>query len=530
MTKIKYFYIKYRKEVLQNILVMLLAAVIVAGVFLFWSRYKIIWFCDEIYSFFTANSEYGLGSRIQYGTWYDSQFVIDDMSADITKGKFNRTIDNVKGDDHPPIYFLTIRLMSILMKGSISKWVGLSVNLICVLGLCLMAYLIFYWISRKKLTALLACVALSTLPSVLTNGMLIRMYCMLTAWGMLYVFLSYLIMQDINKWFKYFLYLALAGTTAAGFLTQYYFAVFAVGFTAVHTIFCIIKKRWKEMCLYITSMVMSVAIATMVWGEWTEQIFEGYCGEEVFSQASNFSKIFTEILFGLTCIPKLMFYNFYIIGIILIVAGVIFLVYKKDKNITFIGMLLITSVFYSLIITHVTPTYYLDYRYFYMPAAIAYIAALLMVISCAGYLPVGNAHKILNAVLCAVIGFNILTAAFDDMSMGYVDKTGEFIQNRETLREYGNLPWVYYGYESWPMMQNYYDFAMGTRFIVYNDQNEFDDSKCLGEGQDFIFMINTESYPKQEAILERLLYAEGCNHEIDYLFTKGAKIYLVRHK
>ena len=172
----------------------------------------------------------------------------------------------------------------------------------------------------------------------------------------------------------------------------------------------------------------------------------------------------------------------------------------------------------------------MDYRYFYMPAASAYIAALLMVISCAGYLPVGNAHKILNAVLCAVIGFNILTAAFDDMSMGYVDKTGEFIQNRETLREYGNLPWVYYGYESWPMMQNYYDFAMGTRFIVYNDQNEFDDSKCLGEGQDFIFMINTESYPKQEAILERLLYAEGCNHEIDYLFTKGAKIYLVRHK
>lgn len=536
MKRFKEFFGRNKKEIGLNGLVMLAAVLIVTGVFLYWSHYKIIWFCDEIYSYFTANSGCGVGARVSYGTWYDSRFVVDDMSAE--HGKFfRRTINNVKADDHPPIYFLTMHMMSVIMKGSISKWVGLSINLICVLGICVFAYLIFYFITRKKIVSLMAAVALCILPSALTNAMLIRMYCMLTAWAMLYVLLSYLVMQEnINKWFKLCVYIGLSVTTAFGFLTQYYFAVFAVGFTAFYSIFCIIKRKWKEMGVYIVSMILSVGIATKLWEEWIDQIFYRYCGEEVLSQAADFSKIFKELLFGLTVMPKLMFYNFYIIGIILVIAGLIFLIYKKDRNLPIISMLLGGALFYSLIVAHVTPSFYLDYRYFYMPTTIAYIAVIIIFINCVEYIP---ADKILHGkiwsysvygVLGFLIIFNVCTALFDEMSMGYVDKSGEYNRKRDILKEYSDLPWVYYGYESWSMMENYYDLALGSRFIAYNDMNDFDSKRCPAEGEDFIIMINSASYKNPEVVLDKLRETVGCEHEIEYMFNKGAAFYLIRHK
>lgn len=536
MKQIKEFFQKNKKEIGLNGLVMLAAVLIVTGVFLYWSHYKIIWFCDEIYSYFTANSGCGVGARISYDTWYDSQFVVDDMSADLGKF-FRRTINNVKADDHPPIYFMTMHMVSVLMKGSISKWVGLSINLICVIGICILAYLIFYLITRKKLMALMAAVALGILPSALTNAMLIRMYCMLTAWAMLYVFLSYLVMQEKgNKWVRVCLYLALSVTTAFGFLTQYYFAVFAVGFTAVYSVFCIVKKKWKKMGAYIVSMILAVGIATMLWEEWIDQIFYRYCGEEVLSQAADFSKIFKELGFGLTVMPKLMFYNFYWMGILLVIAGLILLIRKKDKDLPVISMLLGGTLFYSVIVAHVTPSFYLDYRYFYMPTTIAYIAVILIFVDCMKYAEITREwqkqiiSKLGYIVLGILILFNIGTALFDEMSMGYVDRSGEYNRKREILKEYRELPWVYYGYESWSMMENYYDLALGTRFIVYNDMNDFDSKKCPANGEDFIFMINSTSYKDPDVVLEKLKETVGCEHEIEFMFHKGAAFYLIRHK
>ncbi len=520
-----------KKEIILNVLVLLVTTAIVAGVFVYWGNHKIMWFCDEIYSYFTANSGSGLGPRVTYGTWYNGSFVVDDMSPEAGQF-FRRTINNVKVDDHPPVYFLTMHAASLLAGRSISKWIGLSVNLVCVIGISIFAYIVFYMISRKKYVAMLSSIALCILPSMLTNGMLIRMYCMMTAWAMFYVFLSYLVMQEnVNKWLKLFLYLVLSAATAFGFLTQYYFAVFAVGFTAVYTIFCVVRKRWKQIGCYIASMVLAVGIATFLWDEWIDQIFYRYCGEEVMSKAGDFSNVLHEVFIGFTYLPKLMFYNFWIIGSILVIAGIIFLIVKKNKNLPIISMLLGGSFFYSVIIAHVTPSFYLDYRYFYMAAAIAYMAVLIIFISCTEYLPDDRVKKYAVYVVPAFLAvFNILVSQLDDMSMGYVDKTGQYQEKIATLKEYGNIPWVYYGYENWTMMENYYDFPLCDRYIVYNDM--FDYTGCPGEGEDFLFMLDARWYKDEvkDAVLDRLGKIDGCSHEVEFLFSKGSEIYLVRHK
>lgn len=511
---------------------MILATVIlVTGVFCFWSRYKVIWFCDEIYSYFTANSGQGVGERITYKTWYDSQFVVDDMTAECGRF-FSRTINNVMADDHPPIYFLTMHAMSLLMRGSISKWVGLTINLLCVIGISILAYLLIYLITQKKLVAMLSAVALGVVPSFLTNAMLIRMYCMMTAWAVLYVFLSYLIIyRQMGRKAKIAAYLALSVTTACGFLTQYYFAIFAVGFTLVYSVYCLIKKQWKDMINYILSMVLAVVIATVLWNFWLVQIFNRYCGEEVMSQAGDFSKIGQDLAVGLTYIPKLIFYKWYIVGIVVSLLSISFLIYKKDKLVPTILQLLGGSFFYSIVVAHVTPEYYLDYRYFYMATVVVYIALLITYIRTVSYVPVPAVKEYgTYAVLVFLMVFHCTTSFTDGMSMGYIDMSGEYNRKREVLKSYSELPWVYYGYESWSMMENYYDFALGSRFIVYNDQNDFESGKCPGEGEDFIFMINNLSYPEPELILDKLNENTECEHGITYLFSKGSYVYLVRHK
>lgn len=531
MKKIADFLKENKKEIGLNALGVLVAVAIVVGYFLFWSHYKVMWFCDEMYTYFTANSEYALGARIEPGKWYDAQFVVDDMSADITKGRFNRTFDNVRGDEHPPIYFLTIRLMSIIMKGSISPWIGLSVNLICVIIICILTYLFIYLVTKKKALALLVAFTVCTVPSALTSAMLIRMYCMLTLWGVFYSLLAYVIWKEYGRKIRPLFFVAICLVTVCGFLTQYYFAVFAVGVTIAMTIYYIVKKKWLDILWYGLSMAASVGISTVLWKSWIRQMFFGYCGQDVLKSAADFSEFISHVKYAVNIVPKLLFYDFYVLGIILIVAGVVFLIVKKHKNLPFIAILLGGSLFYCIIVAHVTPYYYLESRYFYLPATVVYIAVWLEVISVMDAVRNIKIRNVAFAVIFAGITvFNACTAWFNDMGMGYVDKSREYFEKLEILDEYADLPWLYYGFESWTMMENYYDMARGSSFILYNDLSDFDETKCPTDGRDFIMIVNQKCYPEPEKIVAKLDHCEECNHEAAYLFTKGGLFYLIRHK
>lgn len=514
-----------------------IAIAVVVCAFLFWSRLKVMWFCDEIYSFFTANSEYGLGGRIEYGKWYDSQFIVDDLTADTRTGRFTRTLENVRNDEHPPIFFLMMRVMSLIMKGSISKWVGLSINLICMIGLCLLSYVLFYLLTRKKILAMLSSIALCLLPSVMTNAMLIRMYCMLSAWGMLYVLLAYLIFKDyFGKW-KWTLYVAICLTTTCGFLTQYYFAVFAVGFTLAMMVYLFLHKRYKHMIAYMVSMASSVVIATVAWRHWIRQMFLGYCGQDVVKSAFDPTRLLSDIWYSVTIMPKITFFKWYVVGMILMVIGIGYLVEKKNKEVPFIAILLCGSHFYSLVVAHVTPIYYMDTRYFYLSTAICYIAVIMVLLQCITYLPkVKNHYRVQVAAMVLLIAFNMYNAWFDEMGMGYVDRSGEYFEKLDKMYEYKDIPWMYYGYECWSMMELYYDMAGCTNFIVYHDGaldggiSDFDDHVCPTNGQDFLIMINANSYEDPYQILKKLDTSEGCHHEYEFICKKSSNIFVVRHK
>ncbi|MGN0160153.1 MAG: hypothetical protein ACI4AQ_02060 [Lachnospiraceae bacterium] len=519
----------YKKIFLENILAIVITLTVIAGIFMFWGHYKVVWFCDEIYSYFISNSGYSVAGRLEYGSWYDSQFVKDDLTTEY--GRFyKRTLHNADSDVHPPVYYLVFHTISRIMQGDYSKWVGLMVNFICTMGMGVFLYLLFYKITKKKFAAGIMSVAVCSLPSILTAQMLIRMYCMQTALGIAYLFLSYLLMDEEKVWKRVILYILVSVTTTLGFLTQYYFSIFVVGYTIAYTIYCIIRKKWSSMCWYIVAMTFSVYLATRYWIRWVTQVFTGYRGDEVMANAADFSKLLQSAGLGILQLAKLIFYKFYIIGIILVVVGFVFLCIKKNANVPFVSIVMFGTLFAVTLIKQVTPESVADPRYYYMPVAMGYIAILLIFYHCAGYFNLRAKEISMNIPVIVLLVFSIWTAMTDEMAVGYVDRSGGYNENRRLISQYSDIPWVVYGFENWTLMETYYDLTLGSRFCVYCDWTNFDDTKCPGEGEDFLFFFNNSFDYEADDIVERIKNTPGCRHEVELLCTKGSVIYYVHHK
>lgn len=119
----------------RKILYYVAGMLVVGCVFLFLGTKKDIWFCDEVYSYMSANAD-GIKQNIfsLENEWISGKDVAAYFSAEDYRLNFG-TIANALYTDHVPLYFWVLRLASIINMGSCSKWVGLGINLVfyCVL-------------------------------------------------------------------------------------------------------------------------------------------------------------------------------------------------------------------------------------------------------------------------------------------------------------------------------------------------------------------------------------------------------------
>lgn len=92
---------------------------------------KDIWFCDEVYTYMSANADSGAFDIVfsQENEWLSGDDVVDYLSANDRSLHFKSIADNLFSD-HVPLYFFLFRICSILSLGTCSKWIGLSLNLL----------------------------------------------------------------------------------------------------------------------------------------------------------------------------------------------------------------------------------------------------------------------------------------------------------------------------------------------------------------------------------------------------------------
>ncbi len=201
---------------------------------------------------------------------------------------------NVKDDNHPPVHFMLLHTMSSLFPGTLSPWLGCTINLICV-GITLWLLLrlgrqlseIFGMEEQGRLVGILAVLLYGLSTGALASVLLIRLYCVLSCLCVA------LLSMHVEKWKEHGFDRSnkgLIAITVLGFLTQYFFLFYCILLAAVTAAGLLCSKRMRELWIYIRSMVVAAVIGLVLFPFAIADVFSSGRGVEALDNlASGFA-------------------------------------------------------------------------------------------------------------------------------------------------------------------------------------------------------------------------------------------------
>ncbi|MCM1058217.1 MAG: hypothetical protein NC517_11510 [Firmicutes bacterium] len=215
-------------------------ALLVLGVlsFFYWSNKKQIWFCDEIYTYESANGFEQKWPAENVAQWMTGTDVEAFFAADWDRLALNDITIRLY-NDHVPLYFWLFRMVSFFFfRGSGTIWIGLSINLFFYLFFIETVYFLFLRLVKKPVVSgAVVVLALIVNRVAIEQALTLRMYMMLLWAEMLLLIAGLWVLK--NVWrdklsSTAFLFLFLISVT--GFLTHYDFWVF---YAIMATLFCL---------------------------------------------------------------------------------------------------------------------------------------------------------------------------------------------------------------------------------------------------------------------------------------------------
>ena len=205
---------------------------------------------------------------------------------------------NVKDDNHPPLHFMILHIMTSLFKGEISVWHGCVINLI---AMAITLWLLgltgdILFINKKNSVGLMVLYGVSM--AIVATTIWIRMYALLTLWTVwgLYLHLhkykkveqdSFLRVNSKNGKSKWIGSLGLLIVTVLSFWTQYFGLFFILPLAFVTVVLLEKEKRLQELWAYIRTMATAAVIGVCVYPFAIGDVFFSSRGTEALSQWQN---------------------------------------------------------------------------------------------------------------------------------------------------------------------------------------------------------------------------------------------------
>lgn len=186
---------------------------------------------------------------------------------------------NQRGDVHPPLFYILLHTVCSVFQGTFSKWYGLAINITALLLTLAVLYRMVEKYLGGKMTALSAAAVYGLSAGLVSSAMLIRMYALLTLMTVSFCYIhlriaaeDFRIKGSTRRW--------LVLVTLLGFLTHYYFVLYAIGAATVFTVWMLSGKRWKEILNYILTLAGTAAVGLCIWPFAIRHVFSGYRGQE----------------------------------------------------------------------------------------------------------------------------------------------------------------------------------------------------------------------------------------------------------
>ncbi len=263
-------------------------------------------------------------------------------------------------DTHPPLYYLCVRLSCALGSGAFSLWPMFWVNMAFLAGICVLLLRMGERRFGSIGAGICAALAFTLCNAGLSLAVYMRMYmalCFFVLWS-----LDAHIALWQNQWqFNRKISLQIVFSCALGFLTHYYFAIWAV-LTAAMCLICMrIEGKSRRFWAYLRKMALGAGLSLVVWPFSVVHLLLSNRSAEAFGAISGgaLTKIAAGALIFLRRFPVLPLALFSAVG------------WKKlQKPILLIG---VPSALYLLVVFVIAP--YDDLRY--MSCALAPLSALL---------------------------------------------------------------------------------------------------------------------------------------------------------
>ncbi len=519
----------FKKFKKRDVISLAAALVISAILFLVVASGKRIQFCDEMFTYTITNSDsplYQLGENI----WYTHEEFADKLTH-TANDSLGQTLAMVKQDYvHPPLYYIFFYIASSIKGASFSKWTGLSVNFLFFMGTQVFIWLIIRKIFKSPIAAFIACMIYAVNKSTLSNMSLVRMYMMMTFFLAAFVYINILIID--RKKTSIWTYVWLGVVTAGGFLTQYYFALFAVLFFIVEAVCDCINKRYKEILMYLGAMVMAVLLSTLIWNFWIEAILKRFVASSMTDRSLNVFSNIPLMLDGLVIMQMSIFQWGYKVAEWAVPALIIlFLAIPAKKNVYRGGKELVVkltaaAVFYGVCVRYISP---LNSTRYYYPAD---MLEILVVIICVFSIAALARKEFVNLFtgLALLVGSVLLMV--NGFGIDYYGSGDEYDEQQNILEQYGEIPYIIVGGESIEVSGSLSDFLMASDVIRITENYDANGAEVLDDKEQFIIVSQGDENGDSDTADYGLYYyivSTGNFAGRDFLFRRNGLNYYLAH-
>lgn len=292
-------------------------------------------------------------------TWVSGEAYLHYVAAS-PENRFNyaSVYYNQRGDVHPPLFYILLHTVCSFFVESFSKWYGLILNMIFMLLSMRMLFKLCNRLYDDKFlsTAVMALYGFSC--GFMTTALFLRMYAMLTFFVLSSCYL-HLAFADEEFEFTKRRRRQIAIITLLGFLTHYYFVIYAIGIAFVCCLWMIFKKKTSSLLRYICTLTTTAVIGLCVWPFAIKHVFFGYRGKGSFQALAQVEvylikiKLMIEQLFG----PMLQG-KWWIWVLAVAVLGMMTLICRR-KNISWgrVALISIPAILYVLLVAQIVPFY-----------------------------------------------------------------------------------------------------------------------------------------------------------------------------
>ena len=418
---------------------------------------------------------------------------------------------NVKDDNHPPLHFMLLHIMTSFFKDEISVWHGCVINLIAMAATLWLLGLIGDIIFKNKKNSLGLMVLYGVSMAIVATTIWIRMYALLTLWTVwgLYLHLrkyekvghdSFLTIKEKTGKPKWIGSVGLLIMTVLSFWTQYFGLFFILPLAFVTVVLLAKEKRLQELWAYIRTMVTAAVIGVCVYPFAIGDVFFSSRGTEALSQWQNG---LSEYIQRLSAFGKILADNvaggvlpFVLVLAIPIIFAIVMKLSKKGKeNYSFNGVPFmlcgIPTIIYFLLAAKMSP-YFVD-RYVMAIFPMMALVVMLLWDSLGMWIKKEKVVSLLTAgmiLVCVVCQYIQLQDGHAYLYKGYDTQL-------QTAKEYAQYPLVclYDGYGFYENVMEMEQYEQ-TMLVKASELAAMDEERIQVARNGYVALIK---YPGDEA-------------------------------